>query len=102
MATQTTSGVIDAVYVKYSNNQGVFVIDIDGTEVLRINIDDIESVMTLDGARTDQVIWARSSLFGLKWSQPIYFGTSFSVKARVQAGESGDADGVIVMWRENV
>jgi hypothetical protein len=98
----TQSGFIDFIQVVCKNSSYQIVLNIDGTEELRISMSDLGTIGLLSSNSTNIPIYAASAskICAIYPNEPFHFSTSFEVEVQATSG-GNNIDGHMVSWRQS-
>ncbi|MHA1329934.1 MAG: hypothetical protein ACTSR2_02545 [Candidatus Hodarchaeales archaeon] len=110
LATIEGDGQIDFISVKYSSDEAQFVLEIDGTEVLRIDVDDLNNSNEYSLGSNAWGVYGNIYDVGtvndrhilIRWDSPVDFTSSVIIKSRKRNIASVSMNAILVRWREKI
>ena len=107
--TITDAGKLEFISLVFSSAKAQAVINIDGTEELRINLETLGGIGAGEfslGSANDQgaLICTNNSATQIKiqWKEPVDFATSVAISARRTTAPVMNLDGAIVGWKKRI
>lgn len=103
--TYSGDGQLDFISINFSTTDAILILSVDGTEIFRENVVDIDSgsVYDLKSSSGTAIFTKSSNHIVIDWNGcPADFVTSFTVKARAKPTKSTSAVGILIKYRVKI